>query len=88
MVQQTYCQIALCRRFGTANPENRYSKSIREPCKFKEVKKLSENTARRALQFEEVYDDTLDMIFIDEEHRDFFFMSLGNHPQKKNKAAI
>ena len=38
---------------------------------------MSENTARRALQFEEVYDDTLDMVFIDEEHRDFFFMSLG-----------
>lgn len=38
---------------------------------------MSENTARRALQFEEVYDDTLDMFFFDEEHRDFFFMSLG-----------
>lgn len=37
---------------------------------------MSENTARCALQFEEVYDDTLDMIFIDEEHRDFFLLSL------------
>lgn len=38
---------------------------------------MSENTAIRALQFNEVYDDTLDLIFIDEEHRDFFLLTLG-----------
>lgn len=38
---------------------------------------MSENTAIRALQFNEVYDDTLDLIFIDEEHRDFFLLTLA-----------